>query len=125
MKERTVWEVFEAADRPALIAYLCPFDGFHALPASVSKTLLVRFDYNKYSVHAAAAGRPVEIHLHSHGPVMLHAPPRVLQVVVSNLLRNACSYTDEGRIDVDVDRSMLRVVAEQHRLLRPCHGFGW
>ncbi|MBT0177978.1 sensor histidine kinase, partial [Listeria seeligeri] len=40
--------------------------------------------------------RPVAVHLHSDGPVQLHAPPRVLQVVVSNLVRNACSYTDEG-----------------------------
>jgi signal transduction histidine kinase len=34
----------------------------------------------------------------------------LLQVVVSNLLRNACSYTDEGRIDVDVldDRVVVR-----------------
>lgn len=37
------------------------FDGFHALPAAVSKTLLVRFDYNKYSVEARAEDRPVEI----------------------------------------------------------------
>jgi len=65
LKDRTVQEVFEAADRPALIAYRGPFDGFHALPASVSKTLLVRFDYNKYSVHAKAAGRPVEIHAYA------------------------------------------------------------
>ncbi len=33
------------------------FDGFHALPASVSKTCLVRFDNNKYSVSASAIGR--------------------------------------------------------------------
>ena len=65
LKDRTVWDVFEAADRPALIAYRGPFDGFHALPASVSKTLLVRFDHNKYSVHAKAAGRPVEIHAYA------------------------------------------------------------
>ena len=65
LKDRTVWEVFEAADRPALIAYHGSFDGFHALPAAVSKTLLVRFDYNKYSVHAKAAGRPVEIHAYA------------------------------------------------------------
>jgi len=65
LKDRTVWEVFEAADRPALIAYRGPFDGFHALPAAVSKTLLVRFDYNKYSVHAKAAGRPVDIHAYA------------------------------------------------------------
>jgi transposase len=36
------------------------FDGFHALPASVSKTCLVRFDNNKYSVSASAVGRPVD-----------------------------------------------------------------
>lgn len=65
LKDRTVWEVYKATDRPALIAYRGSFDGFHALPASVSKTLLVRFDYNKYSVHAKAAGRPVEIHAYA------------------------------------------------------------
>jgi hypothetical protein len=65
LKDRTVWDVFEAADRPALIGYRGPFDGFHALPASVSKTLLVRFDYNKYSVHAKAAGRSVDIHAYA------------------------------------------------------------
>lgn len=31
------------------------------MPASVSKTCLVRFDNNKYSVAASAIGRPVEI----------------------------------------------------------------
>jgi len=31
------------------------------MPASVSKTCLVRFDTNKYSVSARAVGRPVEI----------------------------------------------------------------
>jgi hypothetical protein len=37
------------------------FDGFRATQASVSKTCLVRFDSNKYSVAARAVGRPVEI----------------------------------------------------------------
>ncbi len=37
------------------------FDGFHAVPASVSKTCLVRFDNNKYSVAASAVGRPIEV----------------------------------------------------------------
>lgn len=31
------------------------------MPAAVSKTCLVRFDNNKYSVMASAVGRPVEI----------------------------------------------------------------
>ena len=65
LKDRTIWEVFEGAERAALIAYRGPFDGFNAVPASVSKTLLVRFDYNKYSVHAKAAGRPVDIHAYA------------------------------------------------------------
>lgn len=65
LKDRTVWDVFEAADRPALIGYRGPFDGFHALPASVYKTLLVRFDHNKYSVHAKVAGRSVDIHAYA------------------------------------------------------------
>ena len=58
--DKTVWEVFEA-ERSSLVPYVGPFDGFHALPASVSKTCLVRFDNNRYSVDARAVGRPVEI----------------------------------------------------------------
>jgi hypothetical protein len=50
-----------AAERPSLVPYAGPFDGFHAIPATVSKTCLVRFDNNKYSVSAGAVGRPVEI----------------------------------------------------------------
>jgi transposase len=60
LRDRTVWEVFEA-ERPNLVPYPGRFDGFHAVPASVSKTCLVRFDNNKYSVAANAVGRPVEI----------------------------------------------------------------
>src|ERR1700688_57109 len=58
--DRTVWEVFEE-ERPHFVPYRGHFDGFHALPASVSKTCLVRFDNNKYSVSASAIGRPVEV----------------------------------------------------------------
>src|SRR5271170_6538745 len=58
--ERTVWEIFEE-ERPKLIAYRGRFDGFHAHQASVSKTCLIRFDNNKYSVSASAIGRPVEV----------------------------------------------------------------
>jgi transposase len=55
-----IWEVFEA-ERPKLVRYAGRFDGFHAVSASVSKTCLVRFDNNKYSVAASAVGRPVEV----------------------------------------------------------------
>ena len=59
-RERTVWERFEA-ERAALVPYAGRFDGFHAVPASVSSTCLVRFDNNRYSVAASAIGRPVEV----------------------------------------------------------------
>ena len=59
-RERTVWQAFEA-ERPALVPHAGRFDGFHAVPAAVSKTCLVRFDNNKYSVEAHAIGRPVEV----------------------------------------------------------------
>jgi transposase len=62
--DQTIWEVFEE-ERPKLIPYRGRFDGFHALPASVSKTCLVRFDNNKYSVSASAVGRPVDIHAYA------------------------------------------------------------
>ena len=48
-----------------LVPYAGRFDGFHSMPASVSKTCLVRFDNNKYSVLASAVGRPVEIHAYA------------------------------------------------------------
>src|SRR3974390_765282 len=60
LTEQTVWEVFEA-ERPKLVPYAGRFDGFHAVPASISKTCLVRFDNNKYSVAASAGGRRVEV----------------------------------------------------------------
>jgi transposase len=62
--DQTIWSVFEA-ERPQLVTYAGRFDGFHALPASVSKTCLVRFDNNKYSVMAKAVGRPVDLHAYA------------------------------------------------------------
>jgi len=56
--------VFEE-ERSSLIGYRGPFDGFHAVAASVSKTCLVRFDNNKYSVAARAVGRPVEVYAYA------------------------------------------------------------
>jgi transposase len=64
LTEQTIWEVFEA-ERPKLVPYAGRFDGFHAMQASVSKTCLVRFDNNKYSVTASAVGRPVEVHAYA------------------------------------------------------------
>ncbi|MBX9711791.1 MAG: IS21 family transposase [Xanthobacteraceae bacterium] len=63
-KDKTVFEMFEA-ERPVLMTYRGVFDGFHATTASVSKTCLVRFDRNKYSVASKAVGRPVDIYAYA------------------------------------------------------------
>jgi hypothetical protein len=60
VRDKTIWQMFEA-ERPSLVPYAGRFDGFHSVPASPSKTCLVRFDNNKYSVEASAVGRPVEV----------------------------------------------------------------
>jgi len=58
--DKTVWEVFEA-ERPSLISYPGPFDGFHEVEVAVSKSSLVRFDHNRYSVAAKAARRTAQL----------------------------------------------------------------
>jgi transposase len=60
LTDQTIWSVFEA-ERPHLVPITGRFDDFHATTAAVSKTCLVRFDNNKYSVASRAVGRPVEI----------------------------------------------------------------
>jgi transposase len=61
---KTVWEVFEA-ERPALVKIAGSFDGFREITLPVSKTCLIRFDRNRYSVDAKAAGRPVQLRIYA------------------------------------------------------------
>ena len=63
-KERSVFEVFEA-ERTSLVRRTGTFDGFRAVTAAVSKTCLVNFDKNKYSVAAKAVGRPVDVYAYA------------------------------------------------------------
>lgn len=55
------------------------------------------------------AGKPVEVACVRKQGFQLHAPSRVLSVMVGNLLRNACNYTDEGRITVTVEPGQVSV----------------
>ena len=59
-RDKTVWEVFEA-ERASLIAYRGPFDGFREIEVAVSKSSLVRFDHNRYSVAVRAARRTAQM----------------------------------------------------------------
>jgi hypothetical protein len=58
--EQTIFEAFEE-ERAKLVPVRSKFDGFAATTVSISRTCLVRFDNNKYSVLASAVGRPAEV----------------------------------------------------------------
>jgi signal transduction histidine kinase len=47
-------------------------------------------------------GKPVQLQLRELAPLRLRAPARVFSVLVGNLLRNACHYTDSGSVTVTV-----------------------
>ena len=70
IKDRTVLEVFEA-ERASLVPLQGPFLGFHELAAAVSKTRLVSFDRNRYSVSATAVGRSVQLQAYASKVVIL------------------------------------------------------
>jgi transposase len=62
--DKTVWEVFEA-ERVSLIAYRGPFDGFREIEVAVSKSSLVRYDHNRYSVAVKAARRTAQMRVYA------------------------------------------------------------
>lgn len=55
------------------------------------------------------AGKPVVLRLVEDAQFALHAPTRVLSVMLSNLLRNACLYTERGTVVVTVGAGFVRV----------------
>ncbi len=56
------------------------------------------------------AAKPVELLLVEHARFALHTPPRVFAVMVGNLIRNACLYTEHGSVTVEVDFGVVRVI---------------
>ena len=59
--QRKIYEVFEN-EQAFLIPYAGDFDAFRSSQVRVSKTCLVRFDNNNYSVSAQVAGQVVEVY---------------------------------------------------------------
>ena len=54
-------------------------------------------------VRPLLAGKPVALTVTEAASPRLHASPHVLSVMVGNLLSNACTFTDEGMIQVRID----------------------
>ena len=55
------------------------------------------------------AGKPVELRITGDADPVISAPPRVLGVMVGNLLSNACVFTEEGLIEVEVGEDRVTV----------------
>ena len=73
-KDRTVWEVFQE-EKAALVPHQGAFKGFHEKTTAVSKTCLVSFDRNRYSVSATAVGRPVQVQAYASKLVIRQGEP--------------------------------------------------
>jgi signal transduction histidine kinase len=61
------------------------------------------------SSECKAKAERVEMVVVEEGDPQLHAPPRVLGLMLGNLLSNACTFTDQGRIEVRVARDRVEV----------------
>ncbi|HEX5755101.1 MAG TPA: HAMP domain-containing sensor histidine kinase [Arenimonas sp.] len=70
-------------------------------------SLVVREEVEK--AQPLLAGKPVELQLDCPRDFRLRAPPRVLSVLLGNLLRNACHYTDAGKVSVVVGDGRIEV----------------
>jgi signal transduction histidine kinase len=68
---------------------------------------VVRDEVDK--VRPMLAGKPVELRIEQEADFELHAPSTVLSVMLGNLLRNACRYTDAGHVTVRVQPGRIEV----------------
>jgi signal transduction histidine kinase len=55
------------------------------------------------------AGRPIDLRVDEPGSFLLNASPRVFTVMVGNLVRNACLYTEYGEVCVSVGNDFVTV----------------
>ncbi len=54
-------------------------------------------------------GKDVKLHVAIHADPEVHAPPRVMGVILSQLLRNACNFTEQGRVDVSLETDRIEI----------------
>ena len=61
-------------------------------------------------VRPVCGDKALHLEVIEEDPPQLHAPPRVLGVMVGNLLNNACTFTDDGHLEVLIaaDRIVIR-----------------
>jgi len=73
----------------------------------VSLNEIVRNEFNRCELIYAA--KNIELEYVESARVWVTSSPKVLAVVVGNLIRNACAYTDEGHVRISVDDAEIRI----------------
>lgn len=53
--------------------------------------------------------KQVNLQVHTNGRLLIQGPPSVASVMISNLIRNACAYTDEGEVNIYVGEDSITV----------------
>ena len=69
--ESSCWQVFEAAERAALMPLAAPFDGFAERECRVNSSALVTYDRNRYSVDCAVAGKVAAVRAYAERIVVV------------------------------------------------------
>ncbi|MCR6663082.1 MAG: HAMP domain-containing histidine kinase [Luteimonas sp.] len=54
-------------------------------------------------------GKSVELRVAGNAAPRMFAPPRVLGVMLGHLLSNACTFTDSGSIEVEIEADAIRI----------------
>lgn len=54
-------------------------------------------------------GKPVTLSLDEQATFALHAPPKVFAAMIGNLIRNACLYTEAGKVRVVIGADFVRI----------------
>lgn len=70
---------------------------------------VAREEVERVRESASCPKEGVALEMVEEGNVRLHAPPRVLGLMLGNLLDNACRFTERGRIEVRVGNNRLEV----------------
>ena len=55
------------------------------------------------------SGKPIETGFHADGELLIQASDKVVSVMLGNLIRNAYSYTDEGRVDISISNGCFTI----------------
>lgn len=53
--------------------------------------------------------KPIKLELIENATFCLHAPSKVVGILLGNLIRNAVSYTDQGFVRVTIDQGQVRI----------------